>query len=134
MLDTAALRPPRLSSSNTAGPVRMTRSGNRQLNAAVHRIAVTEIHIHGIERNYYRNRLDAADSSTEALRCLKRRGERPVDAARVVALWRRIIGRHAIFPLPADNCWRVATDGVSPAAEGGFWACRSRPRPYRLPA
>jgi hypothetical protein len=65
----------------------MTRSGNRQLNAAVHRIAVTEIHIHGIERNYYRNRLDAADSSTEALR----RGERPVDAARVVALWRETL-------------------------------------------
>jgi Transposase IS116/IS110/IS902 family len=34
-------------SGNTAGRVRMTRSGNRQLNAALHRIAVTQIRLHG---------------------------------------------------------------------------------------
>ena len=32
-------------SGNTAGRVRMTRSGNRQLNAALHRIAVTQIRL-----------------------------------------------------------------------------------------
>ena len=46
-------------SGNTAGRVRMTRSGNRQLNAALHRIA-------------------AGDSNPEALRCLKRRLSRIV--------------------------------------------------------
>jgi transposase len=65
-------------SGNTAGRVRMTRSGNRQLNAALHRIAVTQIRIDGLGRDYYRKRLDAGDSSTEALRCLKRRIARAV--------------------------------------------------------
>jgi transposase len=60
-------------SGNTAGRVRMTRSGNRQLNAALHRIAVTQIRLTGLGQAYYRKRIDAGDSKTEALRCLKRR-------------------------------------------------------------
>ena len=60
-------------SGNTAGRMRMTRSGNRQLNAALHRIAVTQIRLDGLGQTYYRKRLAAGDSSTEALRCLKRR-------------------------------------------------------------
>ena len=65
-------------SGNTAGRVRMTRSGNRQLNAALHRIAVTQIRLDGLGKAYYRKRLDAGDSTTEALRCLKRRLARVV--------------------------------------------------------
>jgi transposase len=65
-------------SGNTAGRVRMTRSGNRQLNAALHRIAVTQIRLDGLGAAYYRKRLAAGDSSTEALRCLKRRLARVV--------------------------------------------------------
>jgi len=65
-------------SGNTAGRVRMTRSGNRQLNAALHRIAITQIRLDGLGRTYYRKRLAAGDSSTEALRCLKRRLARVV--------------------------------------------------------
>lgn len=65
-------------SGNTAGRVRMTRSGNRQLNAALHRIAVTQIRLDGLGRAYYRKRIEAGDSSTEALRCLKRRLSRVV--------------------------------------------------------
>ncbi|MDA2895515.1 IS110 family transposase [Mycolicibacterium sp. BiH015] len=60
-------------SGNTRGRVRMTRSGNRQLNAALHRIAVTQIRLDGLGRTYYRHRLAEGDSTTEALRCLKRR-------------------------------------------------------------
>ncbi|MGZ4576652.1 MAG: transposase, partial [Mycobacterium sp.] len=60
-------------SGNTAGRVRMTRSGNRQLNAALHRIAVTQIRLDSLGQAYYRKRIDAGDSTTEALRCLKRR-------------------------------------------------------------
>ena len=56
----------------------MCKSGNRQLNAALHRIAVTQIRLDGIGRAYYRKRLDTGDSTTEALRCLKRRLARTV--------------------------------------------------------
>ena len=56
----------------------MTRSGNRQLNAALHRIAVTQIRMDSLGQAYYRKRLTAGDSSTEALRCLKRRLARVV--------------------------------------------------------
>ena len=65
-------------SGNTAGRVRMTRSGNRQINAALHRIAVTQIRLDGLGQAYYRKRIDAGDSTTEALRCLKRRLARVV--------------------------------------------------------
>jgi transposase len=65
-------------SGNTAGRVRMTRSGNRQLNAALHRIAVTQIRLDGLGQAYYRKRLAAGDSTTEALRCVKRRLARVV--------------------------------------------------------
>lgn len=60
-------------SGNTRGRVRMSRSGNRQLNAALHRIAVTQIRLDGLGRTYYRKRLEHGDSTVEALRCLKRR-------------------------------------------------------------
>jgi transposase len=65
-------------SGNTAGRVRMTRSGNRQLNAALHRIAVTQIRLDGLGQAYYRHRQDTGDSNPEALRCLKRRLARVV--------------------------------------------------------
>ncbi len=65
-------------SGNTVGRVRMTRSGNRQLNAALHRIAITQIRLDGLGQTYYQTRLSAGDSSTEALRCLKRRLARVV--------------------------------------------------------
>lgn len=66
-------------SGNTAGRVRMTRSGNRQLNAALHRIAITQIRLTGSAgHTYYRKRLAAGNSTAEALRCLKRRLARVV--------------------------------------------------------
>ena len=65
-------------SGNTAGRVRMTRSGNRQLNAALHRIAVTQIRLNGLGQAYYRHRLADGDSTPEALRCLKHRLARVV--------------------------------------------------------
>ena len=56
----------------------MTRSGNRQLNAALHRIAVTQIRLDGLGQAYYRRRQATGDSNREALRCLKRRLARVV--------------------------------------------------------
>lgn len=65
-------------SGRTNGRVRMNKSGNRQLNAALHRIAVTQIQRPGLGRAYYDKRLATGDSTTEALRCLKRRLARSV--------------------------------------------------------
>jgi transposase len=60
-------------SGSTHGRVRMSRAGNRQLNAALHRIAVTQIRLDSLGRTYYRKRIDNGDSTVEALRCLKRK-------------------------------------------------------------
>ena len=65
-------------SGNTAGRVRMTRSGNRQINAALHRIAITQARLPGMGQAYYHKRIASGASTTEALRCLKRRLARVV--------------------------------------------------------
>jgi transposase len=57
---------------------RSTRSGNRQLNKAIHRIAVTQLRLHGLGRAYYDKRVAENDSRAHALRCLKRRLSRVV--------------------------------------------------------
>lgn len=51
---------------------RLNRTGNRQLNAALHRIAVTQIRIHEPARAYLERRQQEGLSKREALRCLKR--------------------------------------------------------------
>lgn len=66
-------------SGNTAGRVRMTRSGNRQINCAIHRIAITQARMpDSLGRAYYEKKLAEGKSKTEALRCLKRRLARVV--------------------------------------------------------
>ncbi|OBG89546.1 transposase, partial [Mycobacterium sp. E136] len=66
-------------SGNTAGRVRLSRAGNRQLNAALHRIALTQIRLAGTPGHaYYHRKLAEGDSTKEALRCLKRRLARVV--------------------------------------------------------
>jgi transposase len=52
---------------------RLSRTGNRQLNCAIHRIAVTQIRCHPDAQAYIKHRIAAGDSKTEALRALKRR-------------------------------------------------------------
>lgn len=74
----AGVAPVPVWSGNTRGRVRMTRSGNRQLNADLHRIAVTQIRLDGLGQTYYRRRLNNGDSTPDALRCLKRRLARVV--------------------------------------------------------
>lgn len=66
-------------SGNTAGRVRLNRSGNRQLNAALHRIAITQLRIpDSAGQRYYRRRLADGKATKEALRCLKRHLARTV--------------------------------------------------------
>ena len=52
---------------------RLARGGNRQLNAALHRIAVAQIRLDGLGRAYYQRRRAQGDTTMEALRALKRR-------------------------------------------------------------
>jgi transposase len=52
---------------------RLSRGGNRQLNAALHRIAVTQLQRPGRSRDYLEKRLAAGDTRTEAIRALRRR-------------------------------------------------------------
>jgi transposase len=60
-------------SGNTKGQVRLSRSGNRQLNAALHRIAITQIRMPSSEGQAYYQRLRAqGKTKAEARRCLKR--------------------------------------------------------------
>ena len=60
-------------SGNTEGQMRLSRSGNRQLNSAIHRIAVTQIRMHDIEGHAYNQRRIAnGKTKAAARRCVKR--------------------------------------------------------------
>jgi hypothetical protein len=52
---------------------RLNRGGNRQLNAAIHRIAVTQLRHPGPGRDYLEQRMRNGNTKTEALRALRRR-------------------------------------------------------------
>jgi transposase len=65
-------------SSGKTNRHRLARGGNRQLNAALHRIAVTQIRLRGPGRDYYQRRIALGNTEKEALRALKRRLARVV--------------------------------------------------------
>jgi transposase len=52
---------------------RLNRGGNRQLNVALHRIAITQIRLAGPGKAYLDHRQAAGDTRTEAIRALRRR-------------------------------------------------------------
>ena len=52
---------------------RLSRTGNRQLNCAIHRIAITQGRCHQDARSFIERRRGQGDTRTEALRALKRR-------------------------------------------------------------
>jgi transposase len=52
---------------------RLSRTGNRQLNAALHRIAITQAHYHPQARELLQRRRATGDTKTESIRVLKRR-------------------------------------------------------------
>ena len=57
----------------TSGRHRLSRGGNRQLNLALHRIAITQMRIDERGRAYIEHRRTAGDTKTEAIRALRRR-------------------------------------------------------------
>lgn len=61
------------SSGPSEGRVRAGRSGNRQCNTAIHRIALVQLRLNGPGRDYYQRRRDEGATPAAAIRCLKRR-------------------------------------------------------------
>ena len=57
---------------------RLDRGGNRQLNCALHRIAITQARVHPPARAYLERKRNEGKSRREALRCLKRQLARTV--------------------------------------------------------
>jgi transposase len=83
----AGLAPRPVWSGRTAGTLRAHRSGNRQLNRALHKIALMQgRRLDGPGRAYVERRIAAGDNATTAVRCLKRK------IARVV--YRRLMADH----------------------------------------
>jgi transposase len=64
----------------------LSRGGNRQLNAALHRIAITQLRLSGPGQSYYQRRRAQGDGTGEAVRALKRRIARAVYQRLRVAL------------------------------------------------
>jgi transposase len=60
-------------SGQSAGRHRLHRGGNRQLNAALHRIAITQLQRPGPGHTYLDHRRAADDTKREAIRALRRR-------------------------------------------------------------
>ena len=52
---------------------RLSRSGNRQLNAALHRIAITQLQHDGPGKTYVEHRRSQGNTKAEAIRALRRR-------------------------------------------------------------
>ena len=52
---------------------RLNRGGDRQLNVALHRIAITQLQRPGLGKDYLAKRQAAGDTKTEAIRALRRR-------------------------------------------------------------
>jgi len=87
-------------SSGRSDRHRLNRGGNRQLNCALHRIAITQMRRNGKGRAYIEHRLNMGDTKTEAIRALRRRISDEV--------FRRLL---------ADEMTRsIATPGCTPVA------------------
>jgi len=69
---------PRSKRAQAAYRHRLDRGGNRQLNCALHRIAVTQARVHPAARAYLERKQAEGKSRREAIRCLKRQLARVV--------------------------------------------------------
>ncbi len=67
----AGIAPIPVSSDNT-NRHRLDRGGNRQINATIHRIAVTRLRCHPETRDYIARKRAEGKSTKDAIRCLKR--------------------------------------------------------------
>lgn len=60
-------------SSGNSDRHRLNPGGNRQVNAALHRIAISQMRVSGCGRAYFEHRRAAGDTKREAIRALRRR-------------------------------------------------------------
>ena len=67
----AGVAPIPASSGNTRRQ-RLDQGGNRQINAALHRVIITRVRCHAPTRDYIKRRRSEGKSTREAIRCLKR--------------------------------------------------------------
>ena len=67
----AGIAPIPVSSGNTSRH-RLDRGGNRQINATIHRIAVTRLRCHAETKDYIARKRAEGKSTKDAIRCLKR--------------------------------------------------------------
>lgn len=79
---------------------RLNRGGNRQLNCALHRIAITQIRLEGPGRTYLAHRRQLGDTKTEAIRALRRRISDEV--------YRRLLADESARSTTAPDCIPVA--------------------------
>ena len=94
----AGVAPLPASSGNTQR-YRLNRRGNRQLNAALHRMAVTQMRTHEPAQTFLARKRAEGKSTREALRCLKRHLARTVWRALRASEERRTAMLAAIDPL-----------------------------------
>jgi len=73
---------------------RLNRKGNRQLNTALHRIAVTQCRVHAPAKDFMAKKMREGKTKREALRCLKRHLVRSIF---------RILGGHKTRDLAANS-------------------------------
>jgi transposase len=78
---------------------RLSRGGNRQLNAGLHRIAITQLRCPSLGQTYVAKRIAAGDTETEAIRTLRRR-----------------LSDEVFRRLQADEAARAAAESVALAA------------------
>ena len=87
-------------SGSTRGHAQASRSGNRQCNTAIHRIALIQIRLDGPGRTYYLRRIGEGDTHRNAVRCLKRRIGRTVYNRLLADYQRR---QHEDTDVPTDD-------------------------------
>ena len=102
----AGLAPIPASSGNT-NRHRLDRGGNRQVNAAIHRVAVTRARCHPETRDYVARKTAEGKTHREAIRCLKRHLARRI--------WHLLRAPHPLQgtpPSPSISCIGAAEAGA----------------------
>ena len=124
----AGVAPIPASSGNTQRH-RLDQGGNRQINAALHRVIVTRARCHQPTRDYIERRRSEGKSTREAIRCLKRYLARRV--------WRLLQPPNPVQDIPTHQSLDIeATRGAAPRSPSSSTLCDgpSRARPRGEPA
>lgn len=116
-------------SSGNSQRVRLNRGGNRRMNAAIHRIAITPKRMHQPAQDYLATRRALGNSNTEAIRALKRHIARRVfalvqggaNAGRMTALTAK--------PAEPIAAWRLSVASLTHGLDRGGALRHSRSAP-----